>query len=66
MAQSVPLTPRSSSMQTQQQKAFPVSWDQFHRDARALAWRLPAPGRSMPSSPSPAAGWSRRRSWRAN
>jgi xanthine phosphoribosyltransferase len=23
-----------------QQKAFPVSWDQFHRDARALAWRL--------------------------
>ena len=23
-----------------QRKAFPVSWDQFHRDARALAWRL--------------------------
>jgi xanthine phosphoribosyltransferase len=21
-------------------KLFPVSWDQFHRDARALAWRL--------------------------
>jgi xanthine phosphoribosyltransferase len=21
-------------------KAFPVSWDQFHRDSRALAWRL--------------------------
>jgi len=21
-------------------RAFPVSWDQFHRDARALAWRL--------------------------
>lgn len=21
-------------------KAFPVSWDQFHRDARALTWRL--------------------------
>ncbi|GGA54531.1 xanthine phosphoribosyltransferase [Nitratireductor aestuarii] len=21
-------------------KAFPVTWDQFHRDARALAWRL--------------------------
>ena len=21
-------------------KIFPVSWDQFHRDARALAWRL--------------------------
>jgi xanthine phosphoribosyltransferase len=24
----------------QPQKAFPVSWDQFHRDARALTWRL--------------------------
>jgi xanthine phosphoribosyltransferase len=24
----------------QPQKPFPVSWDQFHRDARALAWRL--------------------------
>ena len=22
------------------EKAFPVSWEQFHRDARALAWRL--------------------------
>jgi xanthine phosphoribosyltransferase len=22
------------------EKLFPVSWDQFHRDARALAWRL--------------------------
>lgn len=22
------------------EKAFPVSWDQFHRDARALAWRV--------------------------
>ena len=28
----------------QQQKAFPVSWDQFHRDARALAWRLSGSG----------------------
>jgi xanthine phosphoribosyltransferase len=26
-------------------KAFPVSWDAFHRDARALAWRLSAAGR---------------------
>ena len=26
------------------QKAFPVSWDQFHRDARALAWRLAGQG----------------------
>ncbi|MGN6551002.1 MAG: xanthine phosphoribosyltransferase [Pararhizobium sp.] len=25
-------------------KAFPVSWDQFHRDARALAWRLSGSG----------------------
>lgn len=28
----------------QSDKAFPVSWDQFHRDARALAWRLAAKG----------------------
>jgi Adenine/guanine phosphoribosyltransferases and related PRPP-binding proteins len=27
-----------------QPKAFPVSWDQFHRDARALAWRLSGQG----------------------
>ncbi|MCA0434013.1 MAG: xanthine phosphoribosyltransferase [Proteobacteria bacterium] len=26
------------------QKSFPVSWDQFHRDSRALAWRLSAAG----------------------
>jgi xanthine phosphoribosyltransferase len=26
------------------QKAFHVSWDQFHRDARALAWRLAETG----------------------
>jgi xanthine phosphoribosyltransferase len=26
------------------QKIFPVSWDQFHRDARALAWRLAEAG----------------------
>src|SRR5262245_66323198 len=26
------------------QKNFPVSWDEFHRDARALAWRLAAAG----------------------
>ena len=25
-------------------KAFPVSWDQFHRDSRALAWRLSGQG----------------------
>jgi len=28
----------------QPQKQFPVSWDQFHRDARALAWRLAEAG----------------------
>ncbi len=33
--QSIPLQP---------EKIFPVSWDQFHRDARALAWRLHAAG----------------------
>src|SRR5215813_14937688 len=26
------------------EKNFPVSWDQFHRDARALAWRLAGAG----------------------
>ncbi|MBC2860209.1 xanthine phosphoribosyltransferase [Stappia sp. 28M-7] len=26
-------------------KAFPVSWDQFHRDCRALAWRLSSQGK---------------------
>ena len=25
-------------------KSFPVSWDQFHRDSRALAWRLASIG----------------------
>jgi xanthine phosphoribosyltransferase len=25
-------------------KHFPVSWDQFHRDCRALAWRLASTG----------------------
>ena len=27
-------------VKSEQRKSFPVSWDQFHRDARALAWRL--------------------------
>jgi xanthine phosphoribosyltransferase len=26
------------------QKNFPVTWDQFHRDSRALAWRLQGQG----------------------
>jgi xanthine phosphoribosyltransferase len=34
----------SAQPQPQTQKAFPVSWDQFHRDARALAWRLAGAG----------------------
>lgn len=25
-------------------KSFPVTWDQFHRDSRALAWRLSGEG----------------------
>lgn len=29
-------------MAEQYSKAFPVSWDQLHRDAKALAWRLTA------------------------
>ena len=35
---------RSGMAERRPQKAFPVSWDQFHRDARALAWRLLAAG----------------------
>lgn len=31
-------------MNQTQQKSFPVTWDQFHRDSRALAWRLQALG----------------------
>lgn len=29
---------------SQKQMNFPVSWDQFHRDSRALAWRLSGQG----------------------
>src|SRR6478609_8039759 len=36
--------PQASPAQALPEKAFPVSWDQFHRDARALAWRLAAAG----------------------
>src|SRR5271166_7137130 len=38
------LTPGSRHLTAARDKAFPVSWDQFHRDARALAWRLAASG----------------------
>ena len=31
---------RELSEQERAGKAFPVSWDQFHRDCRALTWRL--------------------------
>ena len=34
MANSIPAVAPSP------EKVFPVSWDQFHRDSRALAWRL--------------------------
>jgi xanthine phosphoribosyltransferase len=46
MAQPQPLSPPPAQSQQplQPQKAFPVSWDQFHRDARALAWRLSGAG----------------------
>ena len=30
--------------QSSPEKIFPVSWDQFHSDSRALAWRLHAAG----------------------
>ena len=36
--------PNKVAMTSPSQKAFPVSWDQFHRDARALAWRVSAEG----------------------
>jgi len=31
-------------MNQSSQKSFPVTWDQFHRDSRALAWRLTGEG----------------------
>jgi xanthine phosphoribosyltransferase len=34
----VQATPQTAAVQPE--KIFPVSWDQFHRDARALTWRL--------------------------
>jgi xanthine phosphoribosyltransferase len=32
------------SLVSTNQKSFPVTWDQFHRDSRALAWRLMGTG----------------------
>jgi xanthine phosphoribosyltransferase len=34
----------STMAEPRSDKAFPVSWDQFHRDSRALAWRLSGQG----------------------
>ncbi len=34
----------TSQMSNPYQKSFPVSWDQLHRDAKALAWRLTEEG----------------------
>jgi xanthine phosphoribosyltransferase len=36
--------PQEQALPAQPAKSFPVSWDQFHRDARALAWRLAGAG----------------------
>lgn len=36
--------PQQPAQPQQPQKPFPVSWDEFHRDARALAWRLAEAG----------------------
>jgi xanthine phosphoribosyltransferase len=33
-----------ASLRRDPAKIFPVSWDQFHRDSRALAWRLSGAG----------------------
>jgi xanthine phosphoribosyltransferase len=35
---------REKMMDEKWQKSFPVSWEQFHRDSRALAWRLSSAG----------------------
>jgi xanthine phosphoribosyltransferase len=37
-------TPVDAVVPGANEKHFPVSWDEFHRDARALAWRLSAAG----------------------
>src|SRR5216683_3104371 len=36
--------PQQDGQPRQPQKPFPVSWDEFHRDSRALAWRLSGAG----------------------
>jgi xanthine phosphoribosyltransferase len=34
------MMPKPQASPPSPEKIFPVSWDQFHRDSRALAWRL--------------------------
>jgi xanthine phosphoribosyltransferase len=41
-ASPAPETPPAGTVTPE--KIFPVSWDQFHRDSRALAWRLSGAG----------------------
>jgi len=36
----VEVQPAVAAISPDPAKVFPVSWDQFHRDSRALAWRL--------------------------
>ena len=42
------------------QRSFPVTWDELHRDTRALAWRLSEAGPFRALSASRGAGWCRR------
>ncbi len=36
----MPKSPQAPQSSQAPHRTFPVSWDEFHRDARALAWRL--------------------------
>src|SRR3974390_30690 len=40
----IPMPQRETDKPPSPEKIFPVSWDQFHRDSRALAWRLSGAG----------------------
>ena len=44
MAEPQPKPPAVPPALPSPEKIFPVSWDQFHRDSRALAWRLNGSG----------------------
>ena len=39
--------PPNAAPRPSPEKIFPVSWDQFHRDSRALAWRLSGGSRAF-------------------